>query len=151
MKHPSGTSLKLFFLLTAFTLLFSCAGSSVVTLDSLNKKIVTFRAEIQKDRNAMVTIKNRKVARTGFYYIVNSGGKVVFHPRTLLIGADFSRFYFIKAMLKKREGCFSVPRGKNEQLMIFKPLNDDEIICLSIPASEVADQSLSCERVKNQK
>ncbi len=136
-------------LLAVSGLFGSCAGTGVVSIESIHKKLDLFCSEIQKDRNAILTIKNRRVSRTGFYYIINSEGKVVFHPRPLLIGADFSRFYFIAEMLKKKEGCYSVSKGSSEQLMIFKPVSSDEILCLSIPAHEVGTQNLACESLIN--
>jgi len=140
-------ALLLVSLLAVSGLLGSCAGAGVVSIESIQKKLDLFSSEIQKDRNTILTIKKRRVSQTGFYYIINSEGKVVFHPRPLLVGADFSRFYFVAEMLKKREGCYSVNRGSSDQLMIFKPISSDEILCLSIPAHEVASQNLACERL----
>lgn len=149
MRLLPGAALMLVSLLAVSGLLGSCAGTGVVSIESIHKKLDLFRSEIKKDRNAILTIKSRRVSRTGFYYIINSKGKVVFHPRPLLVGADFSRFYFVTEMLKKKEGCYSVNRGNSDQLMIFKPISNDEIICLSIPASEVSEPNLVCERFVN--
>ncbi len=125
----------------------ACVGTGTVTVSSIQRDIEAFRSDIARDRNAILSIKTRRVARNGFYYILNGEGKIVFHPRPLLVGADFSRYFFVSEILKKREGCFYYSMGEVSQLMIFRPLNGDEILCLSIPAEEVGGSNLSCENL----
>ncbi len=134
-------------LFMAIILAGACSVTGPVTVASIQKDVENFRSDIAKDRNAILSIKTRRVAKSGFYYIINGDGKIVFHPRPLLVGADFSRFLFVKEILKKREGCFFHSMGEVSQLMIFRQLNSDEILCLSIPSEEVHEENLTCENL----
>lgn len=143
LRQPMGAMVILAIMIFAVC----CMGTGPVTVASIQKDVESFRGEIEKDRNAILSVRHRRVARSGFYYIINSEGKIVFHPRPVLVGADFSRFYFVKEILKKREGCFFYSMGEISQLMIFRSLNSDEILCLSIPADEVHGDDLSCDNL----
>ena len=95
----------------------------------------------------MNSLRDRRVGKTGFYYVLDSDGRVVFHPRPALIGTSFSKTWFINQLLTEKSGCLTYTLGNRTHYLFFLPLNDSEILCLSI-VSEDFPQPVECEAAR---
>jgi len=138
--------------LILFSIIFfpQCSGITVVDENRINKDFNSMLEAVKKDRKNVYSIKDRRVGKTGFYYIINRNGLVVFHPQAVLIGSDFKRYWFIDEILEAGSGCISYSIGNMNQMVFFKPINKSEILCLSIDRNEIVGAPVNCSRSNRQ-
>jgi len=136
------------FLLIVLAIIPSCAGSSVVDTPAIYKNYDSVIASLKKDRRNYYELRTKRVGVSGYYYIIDRDGLVVFHPRTVLIGADLKGYWFISQVLESGSGCFHYKLGNINHLVFFRPINVNETLCLSIPSAEVADFTGNCRFIE---
>ncbi len=130
--------LLLAFILEASVMLsLGCATSIPATSAGIRKDMAAISHEIAVNRMALNKLGNRRVGKTGFYYVLDSDGTVVFHPREPLIGTSFSKVWFIKQLLAEKTGCLTYTLGNRTHYLFFSPLGDTEILCLSIVSDDL--------------
>ncbi len=102
---------------------------------------------VEQDRSRVRRLENYRVGETGFFYIIDREGIVVFHPEAVLIGRSFGSFPFVKAILEEKEGCLIYRVGSRRQAVLFAHLNRREIICLTMELSEVHGELPACREI----
>ncbi len=137
------SSVILFFLFDA-----GCSTSQKTGVRDIRKEMESTRNFINRKKSNLPLIKKRKAGETGFYYVIDLEGVILFHPRGLLVGSSFKRYSFIKKIIHLRSGCIRYQAGEIQQLVFFMPLNEKSILCLSIPAEEVKNRKERCEEIK---
>jgi hypothetical protein len=131
-----------------FLLNTGCSTSQKSDINNIRKEMESTRNfMIRKKRNVSL-IKSRKTGETGFYYVIDLKGVILSHPRGLLVGSSFRRYNFIKKIIQLRSGCITYHAGAIEQLVFFMPLDEESILCLSIPAEEVQNSGGACKQIK---
>jgi len=125
-------------------MLTGCATSKPVTSDSIKTEMAAIIRDITADRTVMNSLRERRVGKTGFYYILDADARVIFHPRQALIGTSFSKTWFVTQMLTRKNGCLTYTLGNRIHFLFFSPINDSEILCLSI-VSEDLPRPVECE------
>src|SRR4030042_5811849 len=124
----------------------SCATTMLITSSTIRKDMAAIKRDINGNRSAMNGLKNKRVGSTGFYYIVDIEGNVVFHPRTALIGTSFKNHWFIDKIITDRSGCLTYQLGNRTHVVYFEPLNDSDILCLSIVSDEIRQSVTECRQ-----
>ena len=114
-----------------------CVSSSTVKGSSLAGDIEKEAAALNKNMERVYQLKSKRVASSGFYYIISRDGMVVFHPQAVLIGADMSNMNFVAAVLQQENGCIEYTVDEKMFILFFRPINHGNILCLSIPKEEV--------------
>ncbi|MFC1669794.1 hypothetical protein ACFL20_05325 [Spirochaetota bacterium] len=137
-------------ILFSFIIIVSCAGRSITDPLVISNDLNAVKKSINNDRNYILKIKNMRQGKSGFYYILDNDGKVIYHPHALLVGRSFKKFWFVKGILKNKSGCYRYVLGNREHLIFFDKLNKREIICLSIPSAEVINYSGKCKAISRQ-
>ncbi|GEM_PF-1247010 len=127
-------------------MLCSCA-SSTVTERNIRMELSRAKRMIQTDRDKMVKLKDKKVNKRGFFYVIDNSGLVVYHPQELLIGRNFNNYWFIQAILKNRSGCLSYLVGTQEHYIFFDNINRSQILCYSVSAADMEGPLDKCARV----
>ncbi len=126
------------FVLAGSVLIFSvCATIKPATVEEIRTEMAAIIRDINTNRNVINSLGNRRVGKTGYYYILDSDGRVVFHPRQALIGSTFNRTWFINQLLTERSGCLTYTLGNRTHYLFFSPINDSEILCLSIVSEDL--------------
>ena len=74
--------------------ILSCAGRTIVDPLIISDELNLVKKNINDNRNYLYKIKTKRVGKSGFYYILDNNGKVIFHPQALLIGRSFKDFWF---------------------------------------------------------
>jgi hypothetical protein len=103
---------------------------------------------VEQDRSRVRRLENYRVADTGFFYILDREGTVVFHPEAVLIGRSFGSFPFVRAILEEKEGCLIYRVASRQQVVLFAPLNPREIICLTMELGEVRGDLPACREME---
>ncbi|MCL1911726.1 MAG: hypothetical protein FWG13_05935 [Leptospirales bacterium] len=114
-----------------------CLSSSTVKSSSLADDIEKEAAALNKNMERVYQLKSKRLASSGFYYIISRAGLIVFHPQAVLIGADMSSMSFVAAVLQQENGCIEYTVDEKVFILFFRPLNHGNILCLSIPKEEV--------------
>ncbi|MBP7737256.1 MAG: Cache 3/Cache 2 fusion domain-containing protein [Spirochaetes bacterium] len=124
-------------LVILMALSLGCAASRVITSEGIRNEMAAISREIDSNRSAMNALRERRVGKTGFYYVLDSDGRVVFHPRLVLIGSSFSKVWFVNQLLEEKSGCFTYVLGNRKHYLFYTPINDFEILCLSIISDDI--------------
>jgi hypothetical protein len=135
--------LLLFLLLTA-GMMISCGRQIIPHTDFIQREFRSIQKSVASNRMNMRNLKDTTVGKSGFFYVVDNTGKVSFHPQAVLIGRDFSSFKFMQELLEKKKGCIIYGIGPRERVIFFAPINDREVLCLSIESEEVRGSMEEC-------
>ncbi len=118
--------------------LIGCAGVQQYGFDRLASRLDRVRNRIELDRKYMYQLRDIRIGKTGFFYILDRNGTIVFHPQAFLIGNSFKQYWFVEKIIQMRRGCLRYSLGKKGHVVFFEPLGESEIICLAILAEEVS-------------
>lgn len=97
-----------------------------------------------KERVAEI-FSSQRIGKTGYLYVIDSKGEVLFHPKSAVSGENFSHFAFIRDQMMRRMGYVeymwrnpgeTVPRAKALYMTYFEPW--DWIISVSTYREEFA-------------
>ena len=123
---------KLFLsLLPAIVLAASCSGSIVKIHDTASGELDYAAAVLENDRGRFDELNTGEYYGNGYFYIIDSRGIIIMHPEKALQGSDFSRFEFIRQILKKTSGCISFSSGGHKMSIYFRGLKNGEILCFT--------------------
>jgi hypothetical protein len=130
---------------------YGCSSPGILDSEKIFRELKSARVDLGIDKKNIDAINSRKAGKTGFYYIINRDGMVVYHPVTMLIGSNFKKYKFLEDVLKSRSGCFQYTFGENIHLIFFDSLNENDILCLSIPGDEVQGTEKFCKPINENK
>jgi hypothetical protein len=133
-----------------FIHLFGCASTGPVTSSRIRDDMASIKKDFAAGKNIVERLKNKRIGKTGFYYIVNFDGTVVFHPQSALIGSSFKDHWFIEKLAADRSGCMMYRLGNRTHVIFFDQINDSEILCFSILADELRQPPLDCQQLELQ-
>jgi hypothetical protein len=140
-----GVPIVVCFILYAF--LSGCAAAPVrLTADRIKSDMASIKNEIIQNRGAMNKLRIVRAGATGFYYVVDTEGTVVFHPQPAIIGTSFKNHWFINKIIADKTGCLSYTLGNRTHLIFFDRLNDSEILCLSILTDDLGAPPADCSQ-----
>ena len=126
-------------------MLCSCA-SSTVTERNIRMELSRAKRMIQTDRDKMVKLKDKKVNKRGFFYVIDNSGLVVYHPQELLIGRNFSNYWFIQSHFKEPQRMSELP-GRHPGALYLFDINRSQILCYSVSAADMEGPLDKCVRV----
>jgi hypothetical protein len=130
----------------AIIFVLNCATVSLVTSDRIRSDITSIKRGYNADRNYIKKLKDRRVGKTGFYYIIDSNGTVIFHPQAALVGSNFNNHWFVNQILTDKSGCITYQLGNRTHVVFFESLGDSEILCLSLVADELQQLPGECKQ-----
>ena len=125
-----------------------CTTATMVTSSTIRKEMAVIKQDINANRGSMERLKTKRVGSTGFYYIVDVDGKVVFHPQAALIGTSFKNHWFINKIIDEKSGCLSYQLGNRTHVVYFEQLNETEILCLSIVSNDIQQAAMDCRQAE---
>ncbi len=125
-------------------IVIGCATVRPVTPDGIKSEMDSIKREIARDRSYMQKLKTMKVGATGFFYVVDTNGTVVFHPQSTLIGVSFKNNWFMQGVIAGKSGCLTYRLGLRMYVILYEPLNASEILCLSILAGDMRALPAEC-------
>jgi hypothetical protein len=131
-------------------LAFGCASVGPVSSDRIRAEIASIKKDIAAGKNIVEQLKNKRLGQSGFYYIVDFNGIVVFHPQSALIGSSFKDHWFINKLTSDRSGCMMYRLGNRTHVIYFEQVSDSDILCFSILADDLSKPPLDCQQVEIQ-
>ncbi len=140
-------AVALFSIACAAIFCIRCASTGPVTPSRIKKELSSIQRSIGRDRGAIEGLGRLRMGRSGFYYVVDGEGRVVFHPQSALIGSSFKNHWFINRIISEGTGCISFRLGNRTHLVFFERINDFEVLCFSILADEMARLPGECRTV----
>ncbi len=126
---------------------YGCISGKVITYDMLEQRVSEKAAELSSASKGPVIHENRSGPSKGYYYILKNNGEIAYHPKKGLKGSDFSRFGFVKKILKDKNGCIRFDTGDISRIIIFKETCDGAILCYTTPDYGIAGSD-RCEIYK---
>jgi len=141
MKNP-----RVYIVLVVLLVFMGCVTSGTLSVGRIRSGMDSIIKDVAANRGAISLLKNKRVGKTGFYYVVDSDGRVVFHPQAALIGTIFKDDWFISQLLMEKKGCLAYQLGNRKHLVFYEPLNDTEILCLSIISDDVGQVPADCRQ-----
>jgi hypothetical protein len=128
--------------------LFGCASTGPVTSSRIRDDIASIKKDFAAGKNIIEHLKKKRIGKTGFYYIVDLEGTVVFHPQSALIGSSFKDHWFIDKLTADRTGCMMYRLGNRTHVVYFDQISESEIICFSILADDLSQPPLDCQQLE---
>ena len=126
----------------------SCSSSIKITKKIIDDDMQNAMNIISGNKINYLRLGEKQMGKTGFYYIINSEGKVVFHPQLILVGKSFKGLWFIDPVLKGNEGCVNYNVTGNKNYLFYKKINNDEILCFTIMEEEITEYIQGCIEIK---
>jgi hypothetical protein len=126
------------------SLLNGCVTAVPVTVDRIRSEMAEIKKNIAENRGSIEKLKDKRVGTTGYYYIVDTDGSVVFHPQSALIGSSFKNNRFISKIIEEKTGCLANQLGNRVHMVFYDQLNDSEILCLSILSDDLHAPPADC-------
>lgn len=114
-----------------------CGSKNIRTFDALELKVSDTATELASDKNHRIP-DSTSASGKGYYYIINSDGIIVYHPEKGLVGSDFSRFGFVRKILKEKNGCIRSEAGGVSRIIIFREKGKEEILCYTVPENGIS-------------
>lgn len=128
---------KILFISIPVIFLLACASSGAVRESDARDELYEVRNRIVRDRDTMEELRGLHVGRTGFFYIMDRQGTIIFHPSPSVVGISFGRYDFAREIMEKGEGVLLYGREGLRFRVYYTLLNENEILCLSIPEDEI--------------
>lgn len=126
-------SLPYFFIILA--IICSCSGPGIRP-DTADEELAAAAGILDRDRNSFDRINKTSYPGKGYFYIIDMNGKILMHPEPALRGMDFSRYDFVKKILKTKKGCLSVTSGGHIINVFFTTLDNGDILCFSFESAQ---------------
>lgn len=133
---------KILLLLLVITI--GCVTAKPISVDRIKSEMTALKNEIAGNRSAINRLKALRLGTSGFYYIIDIDGMVVFHPQSALIGSSFKDSWFIDIIAEKKSGCLAYQLGTRTHVVYYEQLNASEILCLSILAADLPALPVEC-------
>ncbi|OHD64667.1 MAG: hypothetical protein A2176_10185 [Spirochaetes bacterium RBG_13_51_14] len=136
----------LFIILIIFVIsIIGCASGGPITSARILTEMKAVKLDISTHRSAINNLKDRRVGKTGFFYIIDTNGTVVFHPQPALIGSRFKDNWFMTKLIVEKSGCLIYQLGNRTHVVFFDTISDSEILCVSILADDMSQPPLECQ------
>jgi hypothetical protein len=141
-------SKKIIKFLIVSALFLSCSSTLQITRKTINDDMIDALNIIKLSKVNYLRLGNKQIGKTGFYYIINTDGRVIFHPKLILVGKSFKGLWFIDPVLKGNEGCIKYNVSGNKNYLFYKKINSDEILCLSIMEEDITEDIQGCDEIR---
>ncbi len=123
-----------------------CAHGSPFHTETIFTKIDEVANSISANRMAQSALKDMKVGKSGYYYLMDHEGTVLCHPNPSIEGINFSGIPMVKSILEKKSGCYIHFFDGREKIVIFRSAEPQGILCFTIHAEEVEGAGNHCQR-----
>lgn len=147
-KKSSFRSFGMIISLFVFSFFIACAFTTVVPKNAIDKRFDSIISNINRNHQNMYRLRKVHIGKSGYFYVIGTNGRIVYHPREVLIGMSFMKNPFVIKMIEKRTGCMEQDIKPEQRIIIFRPINDTLILCMSIDPSEVNARELGCEEFR---
>jgi len=87
-----------------------------------------------------VDIISQPLGQTGFYYILDKNGVVLYHPIGYIRGTNMSNLPMVKDILTKEKGYGTYESGGIRRTIFFIEMSDGSRLCFSIAPEEVGGE-----------
>lgn len=114
-----------------------CSAVQTVNGGDIAKDMERTAYKIATNDSYVEELKTKRVGKTGYYYILSGGGRVLFHPQNAIIGADMSGADFVKQIISEKNGCLLYSVENRRVRIFFKQISESRYLCLSLPDEEV--------------
>ncbi len=135
-------------LTAALILSAGCLHKSPLRRESLTAEIDRTAAVLSRDMSRYDEIKNRRVGTSGYFYVIDGEGTVLFHPQGALAGMSFSAVPMVQRILEKKKGCLSQSIEGMEKIVLFRPARGGRTLCLTVSVRDIEGGLPECEEMK---
>ncbi len=125
---------------------FLCAHRSPFHTETIFTKIDEVAASLSANRISHSALKDIKMGKSGYYYLMDHEGTVLYHPNPSIEGINFSGIPMVKSILEKKSGCFIHYFDGQEKIVIFRSAEPQGILCFTINVEEVQGAGNHCQR-----
>ncbi len=116
---------------------FMCRYSGQVRISDIRLQMNRIIGNVDRDYRNMVKVKDMRVGKTGYLYVISKNGRVIVHPQEALVGYSFIDNPLIKTILKMKSGCILQDLEGRRRYVFFRPVADQGFLCLSISTDDL--------------
>lgn len=134
--------LSLVFLFLMFS---SCARDVLIRKHKIDSEFDRIIRGINRNSEFLSTLKNKRLGLSGYFYVIDYEGRIIYHPKEALIGMNFRDNPFVKKLLKRKSGCIEQHIEGRSRVIVFRVIDAYRILCLSIASFEIDLHNIECE------
>jgi len=127
-----------------FALMSHCAGIEIYNKNDIEKEFSKIITKLNRNADNMQFLKEKRVGKSGYFYIIDISGRLIYHPQTALIGMSFGKDEQVKKIIEEQSGCFRRQMEGMTKIIIFRPLNGAKYLCLSVSPDDIDVNGLDC-------
>lgn len=137
-----------------FALILACCGFLVSAAHCTGRRVIAFNDVKRKFEHTATRIKNDaglrenagsiRVGNSGYFYIIDSNGRIAAHPQKALVGFMFEDNPLVKKMRSGKRGCVLQRFDGASRMVLFATLDSGDIVCLSISPDEIDGGMFQC-------
>jgi hypothetical protein len=136
------------FLISLFVIFSSCARDVIIRKSRIDSEFDRILRNISRNSAYFSVLKNKKLGLSGYFYVIDYEGRIVYHPKEALIGMSFRDNPFVRRLLIKESGCIEQHIEGRRRVIIFRRIDPYRILCFSIASFEIDLKDIDCEYYK---
>lgn len=125
-----------------------CSHTLMLRMDTVLSHTDETAKSLSSNSLSPSALKNIKIGKSGYYYIMDYEGTVIAHPNPSIEGINFSGIPMVNSILEKKSGCFIQFFDGMEKMLIFRNAEPHGILCFTITTDEVGGAKGECERIE---
>jgi hypothetical protein len=94
------------------------------------------------------SVKNLKVGKSGYYYILDNEGTVIAHPNASIEGINVSGIPLVQRAAEKKSGCFIQFFDGMEKVVVFRNAGTHGTLILTVSRDDISGPISGCERLE---
>jgi hypothetical protein len=132
-------------LVSLFLMFSSCARDALIRKNKVDSEFDRIIRDIHRNSKYLSTLKNKRLGLSGYFYVIDYEGRIIYHPKEALIGMNFKDNPFVRRLLKKQSGCIEQHIEGRNRVIVFRVIDAYRILCLSIASFEIDLHNIECE------
>jgi hypothetical protein len=126
----------------------SCSSSQLME-STINDRIINTVMMLNVNDDAYEKVRDMRLGETGYYYIIDSAGTVILHPKKMLEGMKFQDNPMVRKIIREGKGCIRQNIEGQDRIIFYRTIKNGRVLCLTINSSDIEDRSrIICDDLK---
>lgn len=132
-------------LVSLFLIVSGCARDVLIRKHKIDSEFDRIIRGVNRNSEFLSTLKDRRLGLSGYFYVIDYEGRIIYHPKEALIGMNFRDNPFVKRLLQRKSGCIEQHIEGRSRVIVFRVIDAYRILCLSIASFEIDLPNIECE------
>ena len=116
------------FLAPLMSIFLMCSHTLMLRMETVFSHTDETAKSLSSNRLSPSALKNIKIGKNGYYYLMDYEGTVIAHPNPSIEGINFSGIPMVNSILEKKSGCFIQFFDGREKIVIFRNADRKSVV-----------------------